>query len=243
MSHFNDPRNNSIGHKRRVLLLLAAAFLVLMLPLLNTGHNTACFISLQHMSRHLPDFFWFFATEMGEPLILLSLLVLRMRLLPEDMKTILLALLIGTLIVHGLKHLLDVMRPAAVLGSDAIHIIGKTLRSHSFPSGHTATVFAIAAFIFLRNRTNWRYGALLGAAIVGLSRVAVGAHWPMDVLAGASAGIVATVSAQYIASKWAWRPSELACVCFSLFILVVTLLWGVQQLSSVTVLRHFIGLN
>lgn len=62
-------------------------------------------------------------------------------------------------------------------------LIDKTSVETSFPSGHTLIVFALAFGIFWLNR---RWGAvfLLGAFVVGISRVIVGVHYPSDVAAG-----------------------------------------------------------
>jgi undecaprenyl-diphosphatase len=57
----------------------------------------------------------------------------------------------------------------------------------SFPSGHAAGTFAFAVFVLTLNR---RAGAVLVplATLIGLSRVALGVHYPSDVLAGAVLG-------------------------------------------------------
>lgn len=59
---------------------------------------------------------------------------------------------------------------------------------YSFPSGHATTAFAAAAAVgVLHPRLRW---PLLGlAAVVGFSRVYLGVHWGLDVLAGAALGI------------------------------------------------------
>ena len=44
---------------------------------------------------------------------------------------------------------------------------------------------------------------VLGAAVlVGISRMAVGAHWPWDIVAGASVGWLAGLNGAYIAHRW-----------------------------------------
>jgi undecaprenyl-diphosphatase len=68
-------------------------------------------------------------------------------------------------------------------------VIGKRPRSFSFPSGHTASSFAsawILALVWPKARAQ-----LFGlAAIVGLSRIYLGAHYPGDVAFGAVIGVL-----------------------------------------------------
>ncbi|MCX6811208.1 MAG: phosphatase PAP2 family protein [Candidatus Berkelbacteria bacterium] len=66
-----------------------------------------------------------------------------------------------------------------------------TVDPTSFPSAHSIFVFAIAAsFYFTGYR---RLGIFLSvlAAIVGLSRIAAGVHYPSDIIAGSIFGIFA----------------------------------------------------
>ncbi len=68
-------------------------------------------------------------------------------------------------------------------------VVGKKPGTWSFPSGHTASSFAAATIL----SRCWPAGAKLFyivAAMVGFSRVYVGAHYPGDVAAGASVGVI-----------------------------------------------------
>lgn len=78
--------------------------------------------------------------------------------------------------------------------------------SGSFPSGHVAFFFALAATIFLYNR---RWGAVffIGAILVGLGRVWAGVHWYSDILGGAVVGILTSIFVNFLARKFQ-RPGS-----------------------------------
>jgi len=62
---------------------------------------------------------------------------------------------------------------------------------YSFPSGHTAVIFAFATIITLYEKKYKSYlWAIPLAILVGLSRVALGFHTILDVVGGAILGIV-----------------------------------------------------
>jgi undecaprenyl-diphosphatase len=58
----------------------------------------------------------------------------------------------------------------------------------SFPSGHTAGAFLMASLLSIVF-PGWGVGFFLFAAMVGYSRVALGVHYPGDVLAGSLLGL------------------------------------------------------
>jgi len=58
----------------------------------------------------------------------------------------------------------------------------------SFPSGHAATAFTMAVILTRRwPRWGWLFWSL--AVLVGISRMVLGWHYPLDVMAGACLGM------------------------------------------------------
>ena len=100
-------------------------------------------------------------------------------------------LVLATVASHSIKEIVGALRPAGVLPAESLHILGQTLHSRSFPSGHTVTAFAGMCILLPIIPVSWQWGALTLAAGIGLSRIGVGAHWPIDIAAGAFLGIVA----------------------------------------------------
>jgi len=87
-----------------------------------------------------------------------------------------------------LKPLLGRMRPCYALPPGSFRWVGAASDVGSLPSLHSSNFFAMAGVAWAAGR---RAGiaALVVAALVALSRVYLGVHWPTDVLAGAAWGL------------------------------------------------------
>lgn len=73
----------------------------------------------------------------------------------------------------------------------------------SFPSGHATTAFALCFVVsFLRPR--WFPAMLMFAALIALSRIVLGAHFPTDVLAGALAGTLGAYLVRNVFARRGW---------------------------------------
>lgn len=98
----------------------------------------------------------------------------------------------------ALKALVDRSRPPEAMGLEAL--VGVP-GSPSFPSGHAMSAFAVAgALALLAPRLRWPVLTL--AAVIGFSRVYLGVHFWIDVLAGAALGLAVGLSV-----AWALRRS------------------------------------
>jgi undecaprenyl-diphosphatase len=95
------------------------------------------------------------------------------------------ALVIATLLSgfasDALKDMFERPRPDLVPHLDHVS-------SLSFPSGHATSAVAIfvlfAMLMPTAQRGRWLAGGLLAAFLTGWSRIALGVHWPSDVLGG-----------------------------------------------------------
>lgn len=104
-----------------------------------------------------------------------------------------LALAVGKVI----SELVDRSRPF-VADPHGVHLFSGHAADPSFPSDHATAAFAIAVAIVLRKR-GWGIVALVAATVLSVGRVAIGIHYPSDVLAGAALGAAAALA------LW-WRP-------------------------------------
>ena len=106
---------------------------------------------------------------------------------------------ISTLLAQVLKRVVypDELRPISYLSETfPVHIIdGVTMRkSHSFPSGHTTTAFAMALIMaYIINRRFWSVLLPVLALLAGYSRVYLAQHFPTDIFAGMCIGIVSAI--------------------------------------------------
>ena len=187
--------------------LLTVSLLIVVLGIvlaLTTGGYRGGFEAAQHIAHGLlPDQLWVWITRFGDGNVLFVLSLLWARRRPEVFWTLIIAAVIGGLWSRGLKIGFDELRPPAVLAAEQLRVIGPSLRRHSFPSGHTLSAFLFAGVLFAYCRS-WSLRLLLlgAAALVGFSRVALGVHWPQDVLAGAFSGLMVAGLAAWIAQFW-----------------------------------------
>lgn len=102
---------------------------------------------------------------------------------------------IATVLSQALKRSLTRARPdTAIAGFEPL---AANPDSFSFPSGHTAAAFGVAV-AFAGEPHGLGPATLLLAVGIGLSRVYLGAHYPLDVAAGAVLGASAGLASRLL---------------------------------------------
>lgn len=99
---------------------------------------------------------------------------------------------LGLAVGKAISELVDRARPF-VADPHGVHLFTAHAADPGFPSDHATAAFAIATAIFLRKR-GWGIAALVAAMILSIGRVALGVHYPTDVLAGAALGAAAALA-------------------------------------------------
>ena len=112
------------------------------------------------------------------------------------------SVLVGGMLTHLMKDSVD--RPRPEDASASLDAAVATPGSPSFPSGHTSTAFAAAVVVAsLHPRLRWPVLGLAG--LVGLSRIYLGVHFALDVVAGAALGLSVGLVAAWLARRLQWQ--------------------------------------
>lgn len=194
------------------------------------------FIALNAWSGDYP-IFWHIVTDAGNAAVLVACMALMFLARYPSMYAALLASLPFLLLLYFGKEFFAVPRPAKALESDSFFIVGEPLASYtSLPSGHTMAFFVVVGIVLFtlcrtpnsKNLLYWALGLLI-ASFFSLSRVFVGAHWPLDLVFGALCGLIASAGGVLLAHHyrgwWSWfTQPKYAPLCITLCVLASILL-------------------
>lgn len=182
------------------LVVLALGALVVL-----TGADIKAFHWINDLSRYTGENFWIMLTILSDGVVSFTILLPWIRRRPQNIWAILLAGIAFTILSVLMKLVLNVRRPPNVLDEASFTLIGPGYRQHSFPSGHAAMVFSMAGVWSITVSQPWvRVVLLFFAALIALSRVVVGVHWPLDILVGAALGWMLSYLGVRIAQKTPW---------------------------------------
>lgn len=173
--------------------------------------NAFYFFLANRSLQFMGDRFWSLVTLWGDGLFAFAVMTFFYRRKPRLVWAFVFAALLFLIFGHGLKNLLAVARPPAVIPLSRFHLIGPAWKTNSFPSGHSAMAFILAGSFFMTAHRFWDRAALiLLATLVALSRVAVGVHWPLDAAAGALLGWWLIWIGIVLAERWQWCAASAA---------------------------------
>jgi membrane-associated phospholipid phosphatase len=183
-----------------VLFVVAGCFM--------QGGNIEGFTAVQAVTRAWPDGLWSWITVCGTGVVAFALLAPTLTRQPRWFAAAIVVAPLAGLFSNGFKRFFALPRPAAVIDPEHLHVIGQTLRHNAFPSGHSVTAFALASLLVFASRTPLKTAlwTLPCAALIAASRIAVGAHWPADLAAGAAGGWVCGAIGVVVVARWrAWN--------------------------------------
>ena len=205
---------NSHLRSSRLYFLATGILLLASAALMQASGKVGSFHFLNSYHTYLLDNFFKYYTHIGDGLFALFLIAVVFFYFKKKQQgfALLYSFLISGLIAQVLKRLFVSPRPASFFepGQYLYFIEGVNLAKHaSFPSGHTATAFALATVLAMtvKNR-NTHLPILLLAALAGYSRIYLAQHFLTDVLAGAVIGVLSGILSVYMSEKIKWGRTK-----------------------------------
>ena len=120
-----------------------------------------------------------------------AILTVARRMRPSSLVQLAAAILLASLVTdHVLKPRIGRQRP--FVRTSEIRVIGGAPHDASLPSGHSANAFA-GAYVLAGTVPAMRVACWTMALLIALSRVYLGVHYPLDVMAGAIVGLLSGV--------------------------------------------------
>ena len=201
-SHWQLRRNDDSAI-RKELIFVAAGFVYIATLMYSQFGYQAAFTPINQLSYFLPPNFLQMLTFSGDSMVCLALLLPFARRNPTILIIALFTAVYGTLLSQGMKAYFDMPRPPAVLAPNDFFVTGQVLTRHSFPSGHSVAIFSLLTiYYYFSTQSSTKLLLILFGSAVAISRVLVGAHWPIDVFIGSALGILVALAAIATAKRW-----------------------------------------
>lgn len=161
-----------------------------------TAINHSLFLLLNSL---LPiSVLWIAITTLGDGAVAGCIFYVLLRKHNDALAKGLVAAIAGVLVSDGLKKFFGVPRPEHTADFGQFHQLAEDIATTSFsmPSGHTIAAFLLGTLLFVYLKLNMVGKIALGVlmVVIGLSRIALGVHWPADVFVGAGLGIVVAMA-------------------------------------------------
>jgi membrane-associated phospholipid phosphatase len=189
------------------LVVLLFLFALLTLSLIwSAGQrlDTQAFMlfNMRGYPRWLDRFMWM-VTQLGN---MLTAFIAAFLLFILNFRGLAIVIVFGTLTLWLLVEIIKALsnRDRPFLSLDKTRVIGWQEKGDSFPSGHTTQIFFMVTLFIYRFQLGMGESIALYAvaALVGFTRIYVGAHYPRDVIAGVVLGSVWGILAMLVDPYW-----------------------------------------
>lgn len=195
--------------------VLLIPFLVLGAVAINMTNKPDLFIFINRRHSPAADIFFFWSTSLGNGTVfVIFCLLVFWRNMGNGILCII-TFAFSAIVPQILKKMIfpDVVRPFKFFqGDQSLHFVEgiKHHSYHSFPSGHSVSIFALAllATMLVKNKA-WGLLFAFIAIITAYSRVYLAQHFFEDVYAGACIGVVCTFLTFILFEKWIKNKSGL----------------------------------
>ena len=175
-----------------LLFLLAGILLILFF----TKADGFYFLNPYH--HHYLNYIFYFFTFLGDGFFVVGLAIILLFFKKRKLCLLIISsYLLSGAIAQTMKYYFEEARPSVYTGLESYQyfIDNVSLHNfHSFPSGHTASGFALAGILAFSFKNKKIELTLLAIAIlIGYSRIYIGQHFLIDVLVGSFIGVVSAI--------------------------------------------------
>ena len=182
----NAPREPTTPISPWIFLWIVAVFAII--PVYFFNHEIFFWLNCRGMNEVLKNFF-LLMTSLADGALIFSLVILVSLQFRKSLSAFVIAAIFSNVVLHSLKIIVSAKRPLAFFETGKVCVLGFPVTVNSFPSGHSLS--AILLFMYLRNFTHgWtKISIFVFCLLAAISRAVVGAHFPIDILAGALMGV------------------------------------------------------